>query len=206
MNVFDIKAAGWDDNQMHWDRSVAIAEAMIRQLPLNTSMSALDFGGGTGILSFILKDYLKEITLMDNSVEMLRVVNEKIRKSGATNLKTVLFDLEHDSFTQKQFDLIYIPMVLHHIKDVEGIINKFSNLLKPKGFLAIADLYKEDGLFHDGAFDGHKGFDMDELKIILENNNFESVFHKQCFVINRQMGGGVIKPYPVFLLTASRKS
>jgi hypothetical protein len=25
MNEFDIKAAGWDQNQMHWDRSEAIA-------------------------------------------------------------------------------------------------------------------------------------------------------------------------------------
>ena len=41
-------------------------------------MHALDYGCGTGLLSFPLKDELGHITLNDNSAGMLEVVQEKI--------------------------------------------------------------------------------------------------------------------------------
>lgn len=34
-------------------------------------MTALEYGAGTGIASFLLKYYLKEITLMDHCAEMI---------------------------------------------------------------------------------------------------------------------------------------
>ena len=63
MNEFDAKAAEWDKNPMHWDRSEAIANEIIKLIPLKKKMTALEYGAGTGITSFLLKDYLKEITL-----------------------------------------------------------------------------------------------------------------------------------------------
>ncbi len=32
---FDSKAAGWDKNPMHWDRSVAITDLIKELIPLN---------------------------------------------------------------------------------------------------------------------------------------------------------------------------
>jgi hypothetical protein len=40
MNEFDIKAAGWDSNPMHWDRSEAIAKEIIKLIPLKKEMTA----------------------------------------------------------------------------------------------------------------------------------------------------------------------
>ena len=73
MNEFDIKAAEWDKNPMHWDRSEAISNQIKKLIPLSKQMTALEYGAGTGITSFLLKDHLKEITLMDNSSEMVRL-------------------------------------------------------------------------------------------------------------------------------------
>ena len=61
-------------------------------------------------------------------------------------------------------------MVLHHVNDIEKIIGKFYRLLNPGGYLAIADLYEEDGSFHGDGFTGHKGFNMDSLSGILRKN------------------------------------
>ncbi len=91
MNEFDIKAAEWDKNPMHWDRSEAVANAIKEMITLNTEMRVLEYGAGTGITSFLLKDLVKEITLMDNSSQMLNVINEKIKTSGVRNLKTCIF-------------------------------------------------------------------------------------------------------------------
>jgi hypothetical protein len=41
-------------------------------------MTALKYGAGTGITSFLFKDHFKEFTMMDNSPEIVRIMNEKI--------------------------------------------------------------------------------------------------------------------------------
>jgi ubiquinone/menaquinone biosynthesis C-methylase UbiE len=200
MNEFDIKAAEWDKNPMHWDRSEAIANEILKLIPLKKDMTALEYGAGTGITSFLLRDHLKEITLMDNSVEMVRIMNEKIKASNAKNLKVVNYDLEHSDYYEKKFDLIFTQMVLHHVIDIESIIKRFSNLLNQGGYLAIADLYEEDGSFHGEGFSGHKGFNIENFTKILSKNNFASISNRTCFTINRKLSDSETQKFDVFLL------
>ena len=205
MNEFDIKAADWDKNQMHWDRSAAIAEKIKKQIPLDKNFSALEFGAGTGILSFILEDYLKEILLIDNSAEMIRQAEEKIKYSGTNKLKTKFFDLEHKDLEGEKFDLIFTQMVLHHVTDVELIFNRFSKILKPGGYLAVADLYEEDGSFHGDGFNGHNGFNTKDLSKSLSAKGFTDISDSKCFEINRKISETSFKKFDVFLLTARKK-
>ncbi len=202
MNEFDLKASEWDQNPMHWDRSAAIANEIKSLIPLNSAMKALEYGAGTGIASFLLKDHLKEITLMDSSAEMVRITEGKISSSGVTNLKALKFDLEHESYDNGIFDLIFTQMVLHHIEDVGSIIGKFRRLLKKGGYLAIADLYEEDGSFHGDGFTGHKGFNIDKLTEIIEENSFGSTVQKSCFVIERKVTETEYKQYEVFIVVS----
>lgn len=204
MNEFDIKAAEWDNNPMHWDRSEAIAKEIIRLIPLKKEMTALEYGAGTGIGSFLLKDYLKEILLMDNSSEMVRMINKKIKSSKAKNLKALNFNLETDEYKDGKFDLIFTQMVLHHVNDIEQIINTFHRLLNPKCHLAIADLYEEDGSFHGDGFTGHRGFNIEALSGILRKNRFSDIFHKTCFTIDKQISETESKQFEVFILVAKR--
>jgi tRNA (cmo5U34)-methyltransferase len=204
MTEFDLKAAGWDRNQMHWDRSAAIVNSLLEQIPVNIDMAALEFGAGTGITSFLLKDHLKKITMMDNSPEMVRIMNDKVRETEATNLGAVCFDLEKKSWKGEKFDLIISQMVLHHITDIENIIDKFSNMLNPGGFLAIADLYPEDGSFHGDGFAGHRGFDTRELSDLIQKKGFGNISSRKCYVINKKITETDIKQFDVFLLTATR--
>lgn len=205
MNEFDLKAAEWDNDPMHWDRSKAIANEIKKLIPVNKKMTALEYGAGTGITSFLLKDDLKEIILMDNSSEMVKIMKEKIKKSNVKNVKTLMFDLEHFNYTKGKFDLIFTQMVLHHVVDIDTIISRFNQLLNPGGYLAIADLYHEDGSFHGEGFNGHKGFDVDGLAHLIRKEHFTSIFHKQCFVIDRKISETETRQYPVFLLIARHK-
>ncbi|MBN2667014.1 MAG: class I SAM-dependent methyltransferase [Bacteroidales bacterium] len=205
MNEFDIKAEAWDNNPMHVERAQSVSGAIREQIPLTRQMRALEFGAGTGITSFFLKDDLGEITLMDSSREMLRVADEKIRASGSGNLKTLFHDMSGRQFTENRFDLIFSQMVLHHIIDVEDIISKFHSLLNPGGYLAIADLYPEDGSFHEEGFDGHKGFDPEELSGLLKRAGFENTNYRKCYTINKKTSELAVKPFDLFLLVASRQ-
>jgi tRNA (cmo5U34)-methyltransferase len=204
MSEFDLKAASWDQNQMHWDRSVAIADGILNQIPLNKDMTALEYGAGTGITSFLLKDNLKEITMMDNSLEMLRIMNEKIRSSGAGNLKTVFFDLVKDQWKGSWFDLIVAQMVLHHVDDIESILRKFYLMLNPGGYIVIADLCPEDGSFHGDGFTGHKGFDVSFLSAMISQTGFKNTSHRICFVINKNISETETRQFDMFLLIANK--
>jgi len=203
MSEFDNRAGDWDKNLMHLRRSEAIAIALMCRVTISSKMTALEFGAGTGLLSFILKDKFSEIVMMDSSKEMIRVTEIKIAESGNQNMKALWIDLEKEDFTG-QFDLVYSQMVLHHVNNIDLIFNKFKALIKPGGYLAIADLYTEDGSFHGDDFTGHNGFDVDRLNRQLETGGFNNIVIKPCFVIHRENENGEFKDYPVFLLTAIR--
>lgn len=202
---FDIKAQEWDNNPMHWDRSAAVADHIRQLIPLKKEMIALEFGAGTGIASFLLKDYLKEITMMDNSSEMVRVMNEKIKKTDAKNLRALNFDLEHSDYTETKYDFIFTQMALHHVKDTRNILRKFHDLLNPGGYVAIADLYPEDGSFHGDGFTGHKGFDIEIFSKQVRDQGFTGISHRKCFVMTRKISDTEIKHFDIFLLVAKRK-
>jgi 2-polyprenyl-3-methyl-5-hydroxy-6-metoxy-1,4-benzoquinol methylase len=203
LSEFDNRAGDWDKNQMHIRRSEAIATELINRVPLTKNMTALEFGAGTGLLSFILKDHFTEIIMIDNSQEMVRVTESKITVSGNQNMKALWIDLENDDFTG-QYDIVYTQMVLHHVDNIDLIFSKFKTLIKPGGYLAIADLYSEDGSFHGDRFTGHKGFDTDQLTRQLEVIGFGNIVIKPCFIIHRENEKAEFQDYPVFLLTANR--
>lgn len=201
MNEFDLKAASWDENPMHRDRAAAIAARIIESIPLNSSMTALEFGAGTGLTSFILSSRLKEIVMMDSSPEMVRKMNEKLQNSGTGNLIAEYFDLEKEDYRDKKFDLIFSQMVLHHITDTEMILGKFSRMLIKGGYLAIADLYSEDGSFHGKEIRLHHGFDPEKLSSLLAKLRFVNFSHEKCFTILKNISETEKKSFDVFLLT-----
>ena len=204
MNEFDIKASGWDENPIHHARSEAISKEMLRLIPIRKEMCAMEFGAGTGILSFMLKDFFNNIILIDSSTEMVKVANKKIKAMGAKNLKTIVFDLEHEAYSGKSFDLIFTQMVLHHVNDIEKLFGNFYKILNPNGFIVIADLYTEDGTFHEEGFSGHNGFNVEDLTLTLNKCDFRVSTVEQCFTIDRKISEKVTHQYPLFLLIANR--
>jgi 2-polyprenyl-3-methyl-5-hydroxy-6-metoxy-1,4-benzoquinol methylase len=203
MSDFDSRARDWDKAKRHVDRSQAIASEILRTVPLNSNMKALEFGAGTGLLSFILKDRFAEITMMDNSVEMVKVAREKIAAEKAENMNAVCLDLEKENYTG-EFDIIFTQMVLHHVLNIEVIFEKFYSILRKGGSLVIADLYSEDGSFHDTDFKGHNGFDMEEISSILRDRGFSNIKHGHCYNLKKNIASGELKEFPIFLLVASK--
>ena len=199
MSSFDSRAHEWDKDKMHMERSIAIAAELEKMIPLNPSMKALEYGAGTGILSFLLKDKFAEITLMDSSQEMIKVCEEKVEYHKANHIKPIWYDLEHKAYNEK-FDVIYNQMVLHHINDYETMLQTFYTLLNPGGYLAIADLFTEDGSFHGTEVKVHWGFEPQKLAEILKNCGFKNIEYKTCFEIKRESG----KKYPIFLLLTKK--
>jgi len=198
---FDSKARQWDDNPIFKERGLKIADAIRKTLPLNKHMSALDYGCGTGLLSFPLKDELGAILAADSSSGMLDVLAGKIAAQGVSNMTPVKLDLLVDPLPAQRFDLIVTSMTLHHVPDTDHILRIFHGLLNPGGYLCIADLDTEDGSFHGIEVDVHHGFDRTDLGRRAEQAGFADVQFQTVFSIARERETGT-RDYPVFLMTA----
>ena len=204
MTNFDERAKDWDSDPMKVDRAKTVGEAIRRAIPLAENMSALEYGCGTGLLSFALQGDLGQITLADTSQGMLDVLTEKIAAASVTNMRPLKLDLSADALPNEHFDLTYSLMTLHHIPDTKGTLKKFHNLLAPGGWLCIADLDKEDGTFHtDGTTDVHKGFERGELQQWVEDVGFTGVKFSTAFEIKKKIDG-IEKIFPIFLLAARK--
>lgn len=204
MTNFDERAKDWDSDPKKVERARAVAEATRSAVPLSKDMTALEYGCGTGLLSFALQEDLGQITLADTSQGMLDVLSEKIAASGVTNMHPVRLDLSTDPLPAEKYQITYSLMVLHHVHDARGILGRFYDVLAPNGYLVIADLDKEDGSFHtDGTTDIHKGFERGELQTWVESAGFGNVRLSTAYEIRKEVDGGE-KVFPVFLMTAQK--
>jgi ubiquinone/menaquinone biosynthesis C-methylase UbiE len=204
MTNFDDRAKDWDADPMKVNRAKTVAQAIRSALPLTAAMSALEYGCGTGLLSFALQSDLKHITLADTSQGMLDVLAEKISASDVDNMTPVRLDLSADPLPDSPFDLTYSLMTLHHIPDTQGILKKFHALLAPNGWLCIADLDKEDGTFHPaGTTNIHTGFERAELQQWAEEAGFKQVNFSAAFEIKKKVNDAE-KIFPVFLMIAQK--
>jgi ubiquinone/menaquinone biosynthesis C-methylase UbiE len=201
---FDARAATWDDDPTKVDRARAVADAIRRQVPLAATMRALEYGAGTGLLSFLLRPDLGPITMADVSQGMLDIAARKIAATGDPTLTVVKLDLLGDPLPAARYDLVYSLMTLHHIPDTAAILERFHAVLATPGYLCIADLDTEDGSFHGEGFDGHSGFDRADLGALARRAGFGKVSFTTAYVMTKPVGSGTGR-FPIFLMVAAKE-
>jgi ubiquinone/menaquinone biosynthesis C-methylase UbiE len=204
MTNFDERAREWDSDPDKVKRAHAVADAIRKAVPLSENMNALEYGCGTGLVSFALQSNLGCITLADTSQGMLDVLNEKIAGAGVTHMRPIRLDLTVDPLPVERYHVIYSLLTLHHIADTKNILTRFHALLEPNGYLLVADLDQEDGSFHtDGSTDVHLGFERDALQKQVEAIGFDNVTFSTAYEIEKKINGEQ-KVFPVFLMVAQK--
>lgn len=202
---FNEKAKMWDQEPKRLERTSRIAEGIIELIKYKNSFKAMEFGAGTGSLSFMLKDYCSSITLIDTSEGMIEVLEEKIKTNNVINFHPLLLDLENNELDEK-FDLIYTAMTLHHINDIPKIIEKLCSMLNHGGLICFSDLKPEDGSFHPAGMEGihHKGIDIAKYKSIFENYGIKELSNQTVYIDKKQIDGKD-KEFEIFLYVAEKK-
>jgi len=200
---FDARAATWDDDPAKVERARAVADAIVRSVALTESMRAMEYGCGTGMLSFMLRARLGRITLADISEGMLAVAAGKIAAAADPAMRAVKLDLLVDPMPAERYDVIYSLMTLHHVPDTGAILRRFHAALATGGTLCIADLDAEDGSFHGEGFDGHLGFDRARLGATAREAGFATVEFSTAHEIEKAADGRPHR-YPVFLMVARK--
>ncbi|NPA83623.1 MAG: class I SAM-dependent methyltransferase [Epsilonproteobacteria bacterium] len=185
MSEFDQLAPSWDANP----RRRALAQALATTIKSYWKGGrVLDFGCGTGLLSYNLLPEATQIIGVDASPKMRALFDAK-----SPDLKR-FYATAH--WPEGPFDLVCTSMTLHHIRDLSPLLERFVAALAPGGMVALADLFIEDGTFHDRGNAGvyHFGFDPWRLARELEGLGMELVALERPFTIRKH------RDFPIFCL------
>lgn len=198
LSYFDDAAATWDDNPHRRKLTEAIAQDICNIVPLAADWRVLEYGCGTGSLSFLLASRVRQVIAADASPGMIEQVRQKLTLHPNVRMTPLLLDLTRDPTPPERFDLIITAMALHHVDDVPLLLTRLGAMLAKGGWLVVADLCKEDGSFHEPRNVPHNGFDPDELARLVAQSlgSPKGNWHLVHRVEKPNRG------YDVFLLTA----
>lgn len=197
-DYFQHKAEGYEKVSQRVENVDKIANAIIRHIELKPRMQLMDFGSGTGLLLERIAPSVRSISAVDVSSSMNAQL-EKKRALLECDLEIIELDLSIKPL-ERQFDGIISSMTMHHVKNTGAMLTRFHSLLKPEGFIAVADLDAEDGSFHSedtGVF--HFGFNREALIEATKESGFSRVTMTTANTIHKPQGD-----FSVFLLTAYR--
>ena len=206
---FDQEASSWDENPVRAKLAEDVASALRREVTLTKDMDVLDYGCGTGLITLRIQPFVNNVTGIDSSKGMLSVLNDKISRQKLTNVSTRHLNMEAGEGLHDRFHLIVSSMTLHHIQQPEILIKQLSEYLHAGGYLCIADLDPDDGLFHgddQGVF--HHGFGRSLVKDMLEKAGLQHVKDTTAAkVINNvevEEDGGGAREFTVFLVSGQK--
>lgn len=202
---FNADAATWDDNPIRVMNARAIADAIVRRVPLSSDTDVLDYGAGTGLVTLALSPLAQRVVAADSAPGMLAKLEEKASASGLTNVSTLALDLEQDPVPPLRFGLVVSTMTLHHLTDIPAIVRSLCEMLRPGGYLAVADLDLDGGEFHaDPTGVRHEGFDRAEVQRILAANGLTSIEIATASTMSREVTGKGKRDFTVFLASGRK--
>jgi 2-polyprenyl-3-methyl-5-hydroxy-6-metoxy-1,4-benzoquinol methylase len=198
---FDKEAGAWDDHPDRVKLARDVAGAILRHVPVLPEMNVLDFGCGTGLVSFLLHRKVGSILAVDSSRGMLDVLATKLSDARVANVKTQLLDLDKGDVLTGPYDLIVSSMTFHHVPDIQPLLHQFYDAIALSGYLCVADLDPDKGLFHqsnDGVF--HSGFERVEMRSRFEEAGFSGVVDVTAAEMTKTFPGGEERRFTVFLM------
>jgi len=195
---FAHKSKSWDMNSRRVQNAKGIAGLIVKNIKLDKSMEVMDFGAGTGLLSYFIAPFVKKIVAVDNSPSMLVEFENKCDEFSCET-EAIEKDLSSE-ILEREFDGIISSMTIHHLEDTAALLSKLYDMLNDGGFVAIADLDSEDGTFHsDDTGVHHYGFDRTFLENVAKEVGFKEIKFETASIIKKPH-----RDFSVFLMTAMK--
>jgi tRNA (cmo5U34)-methyltransferase len=199
-------AATWDSKPWHVELAASVARAMAEDVPFRPDMHIMDFGCGSGLITYHLAPQVASIVAADVSAEVLATLTRNAQASGMAHVRTLLLEAEDPSHVMGSCDAIVSSMVFHHISDIPQLLRRFAEWLRRDGWVAIADLEPEDGTFHSSRTHvAHHGIEPSELASHVETAGFAVRSVRTVHALQWQPEDATeVRVYPVFLLVARK--
>ncbi len=101
-----------------------------------SARNVLDFGCGSGVLSYMLAQESFSVTACDVEFSPLHLVQKKI--DFPNDIDFIEGDILDMELPKNSFDIIFALDVLEHIDSIETYIVLFEKLLKPDGVIVVS--------------------------------------------------------------------
>ena len=109
---------------------------ILAEVPGDSKLKVLDYGGGVGIISVRLAKCGHDVTLIDAAPLALSTANFYAEQEGV-KLTTICSDRFDDQVIEGDFDVIIAKDLIEHVVDDESLICSFYNKLKDGGKLIV---------------------------------------------------------------------
>jgi malonyl-CoA O-methyltransferase len=120
------------------------SKAIEELLPPLEGCTLLDLGCGKGRVSRLaLERGAKRTVGMDFSIQMLQGAVEATSSDSAHYLAG---SATHLPFKKETFDVVVCALLMGHIQELESILSKVSEVLRPRGYLLITDFHPYETL------------------------------------------------------------
>ena len=105
---------------------------------LNMDSVVLDLGCGTGLVSNEIAGNVKIIHAIDTSANMIELAKNKAVKHNIENIEFFHTDVFDERFVTGSYDVILVFYVLYFFKDIQMVMQRTHDLLKPGGLMISA--------------------------------------------------------------------
>lgn len=151
----------------------------------------LEFACGTGIVTCRIAPHVSHVQAIDIADEMVRQIQEKIKKYGLSNVDASHLDLFDPSLTPGSFDVVMGFNVLLYVDNFDQVMQRIRSLLKPNGiFLSATDCLggritkagiKKFWKSRTGSMPYVGFFSMNQLQRKVEKNGFTILHSENLF-------------------------
>lgn len=159
---------------------------------LNDTDVVLDYGCGTGLTTIELHENVKKIHAIDISGNMISIAKSKSKKKGIANIHFDVIDIFDEKLEESSFDVIMAFNILYFIEDIDKVMNRINELLKPNGtFISATDCLGEKKtvmillqslLSKIRVIPYMRKFKISELERIVEGSNFSIIETQNLYV------------------------
>ncbi|MDH5187431.1 MAG: metalloregulator ArsR/SmtB family transcription factor [Rhodospirillaceae bacterium] len=141
---FQHHAAEWDRMAQLNINEDAVIHAAEQMLPLGKAEKILDIGTGTGKMLELFAPKVKTAVGVDLNAEMLQVARANMDSAGLSNVSLRQSDIYTLPYESRSFDAVTCHQVLHFLDRPSQAIVEAARILKPGGYMLIADLAPHD--------------------------------------------------------------
>ncbi len=121
-------------------------DTLVSFMPNLAGSNVLDIGCGTGRFVRPLAKIAKYATGIDASKDSIDLLRKRAKQEGIRNISARVMDFQ-ELTNNEQFDYVLIVNVLHHVQDMEKLLNKIHQILKRDSKLIIFEFNPLNPLF-----------------------------------------------------------
>lgn len=120
-------------------------EVLISQMPIEKNHILLDIGAGSGFFTIpMAESTTNKVYAMDPDFRMLKVIEEKAKEKGITNIVLIQDYLENLNIKNDSIDFAMASLILHEVGSLSNALSKIYEVLKPGGHLLCLEYEKDD--------------------------------------------------------------